>query len=419
MSATAHDVVVVGSGLVGLACAYSLASHGLHPLVLEAEEPGAGASSGNAGWISVAPGIVAPVPAPGVVRTSLSWLVQQDSPLRLAPRVEWEYLRWLTKFARSCSREAATAGLRATLALNERTGDLFDRLERDGLDFEMKTPGVLMVYKRCHSFDAARQKLHLEDGRGPRGRVLTRDEALAAEPLLNPRACVGAIRYETDRQVRPDMLIDALVRRLDALGVEIRSRTPCVRVIRSGARVVGVETPDEIVRGRAYVLAAGIETAGLARQVGLRVPVEGGRGYSFDVRRGDLPVRTPVYVYDGRLALTPFDDFTRVVGMMELGARRPTVRPGGVRTMNRVGRESFREWPGQSRTPWAGIRPMTPDGLPVIGSVPGLENLCIAGGHGMLGVTLSLRTGDAIAEIIRTGDNTDPILRPFTPARFA
>lgn len=414
-----QDVVVVGAGLVGLACAYSLASNGVRPLVIDANEPGSGASWGNAGWVTFAPELVAPVPAPGVARTSLQWLVQRHSPLRLVPRLDWEYLRWLGRFTASCSSSAAAAGLRATLALNEGTANLFDALEREGLDFEMQRQGVLLVYRSSRGFEAARKKLINNDAHGTGGQVLSRDEALAEEPLLQSSACIGAIRHEGDRHVRPDKLVDALVQQLKRMGVEIRTQSRCVGVVRDGRKLIGLVTQEQTIPGRAFVLAAGTGLSVLAKMAGVRIPIEGGRGYSFDVSRDELPVRTPVYLYDGRLALTPFREITRIVGMMELGARSATVRPRAIETMNRAGAASFRTWPTKAaRDAWAGLRPMTPDGLPVIGAVEGTENLYVAGGHGMLGVTLSLRTGEAIAQCVRHSKRLDPVLRPFSPSRF-
>jgi D-amino-acid dehydrogenase len=412
-------VVIVGAGLVGLACAYSLASSGLETLVIDAEQAGSGASWGNAGHVVFAPEVVAPVPAPGVVRMALRWLVQRDSPLRLAPRLEPAYLRWLIQFISSCSPEAAAAGLQATLALNSQTAELFDALEREGLEFEMERLGMLLVYRKRQSFESARKKALETGGSGADVKILSRDEAVEAEPLLRADACAGAIRREAERQIRPDKLINALVERLGRMGVPILTQTSCLGVVRSGQKVAALQTPEGPIRGNAYVLAPGAGLSALASQVGVRIPVEGGRGYSFDVPRDGLPLRTPVYVYDGRLALTPFREFTRVVGMMELGMRAATVRAGAIETMNHVGAATFRHWPRrEAGDAWAGLRPMTPDGLPVIGAVEGIDNLYVAGGHGMLGVTLCLRTGTAIAACIR-GEPTDPILEPFRPCRFA
>src|SRR5262245_57587079 len=131
-------VVVVGAGIIGLSCAYVLARNGFRPIVIDASaSAGSGASWGNGGLIAFAPEIVAPVPAPGVLRTSLRWLVQRDSPLRISLRPRREYLLWLAGFIASCSRARAAAGLDATMVLNAETGQLFDELLNEGLDFEM------------------------------------------------------------------------------------------------------------------------------------------------------------------------------------------------------------------------------------------------------------------------------------------
>jgi D-amino-acid dehydrogenase len=397
-------VVVVGAGLVGLACAHYLAAAGLQPLVIDEKEPGAGASWGNAGWIVFAPPVLAPVPGPGIVGTSLRWLFKRHSPLRLLPRFEWDYVRWLVRFMASCSADKAASGLKATVELNEQTDELFESLRAEGHDFEMHHDGALLVYETRKGFDEAKELF--VDGGVP----LAREEALEAEPLLEPASVAGAIRYDRDRHVRPDSLIAALVASLEEKGVEVRSGTRCLGLERNGG--VGVRTPGGTIASSAVVLAAG---TGIARLT--RVPIQAGRGYSFDVPQEELPIRAPIHVHEGRIALTPFREFTRVVGLMELGARSAKVRPAAVETMHRVGEATFRSWPAkQAGTAWAGLRPMTPDGLPVIGPVA--ENVYVAGGHGMLGVTLSLRTGKAIADCIRDGGCTDPLLQPFSPRRF-
>lgn len=413
-----YDVIVVGAGVIGLACAYSLAASGLQPLLIDADVPGAGASWGNGGLIAFAPEIVAPVPGPGVVPRSLLWLIQRDSPLRLTANPSWDYLRWLGSFLSSCSREASAAGLDATLALNAETQQLFDDLRRDGLEFEMHQRGLLVVYGSRRAFELACKQLGKSAESDPALRVLSGTEALEMEPLLRSEACAGAIRYEAERQIRPDTLVNALVGKLGRMGVEIRSGCSCEEIIRDGAAITGIRIPDETISAQSYVLAAGTGIGALAKKVGVRIPLESGRGYSFDLPRDEFPLQVPLYLHDARLTLTPFRDFTRVVGMMELGARRATVRGGAIETMNRLGAAVFQHWPSEcGRSAWAGLRPMTPDGLPVIGGVSGIPNLFIAGGHGMLGVTLSLRTGDALAACVR-GDGEDPLLRPFSPNRF-
>jgi D-amino-acid dehydrogenase len=415
------QVVVVGAGVIGLACAYALAARGIHPLVIDAESrPGAGASWANAGSIAFAPEIVAPVPGPGVPSTALRWLMEPDRPLRVVPHLDREYFRWIRQFVGKCSPEASTAGLLATLALNAATPDLFDQLKGEGLEVELQKPGLLLVHQTRRSFESARAKAEKLNRKGlATGRVLSREEALTAEPLLRPDACFGAFRYEGECQVRPDKLITALASRLTEIGVEIRTGCSCLGFNKSRHAVVGLHTSEGVITGGAFVIAAGVNLSSLVRKAGVKIPIVGGRGYSLDVPRGELPIASQIYLYERRLFLTPFRDFTRISGMMELGARDATVRPGAISAIRRGGAASFRNWPASdSKAAWAGVRPLTPDGLPVIGPIDGVENLYVAGGHGMLGVTLSLRTGKAIAEWIQTGACRDPALRPFSPNRF-
>jgi D-amino-acid dehydrogenase len=277
----------------------------------------------------------------------------------------------------------------------------------------MEESGCLIVHRDAATLETAVKKLGEDDDAA----VLSRGEALEAEPLLKPEACAGGIRYRTDRLVQPGVLIDALLGALERKGVDVRGETPCLGVERDDSKVVGVRTHEGVLCAGAVVLAAGAHVQSLTRDLGVRIPVQGGRGYSFDVRREELPLRQPLYVYDGRLAMTPFHETTRVTSMMELGARTPTVRPTAIEAMNRVGERTFRSSPrGRPGDAWAGLRPMTPDGLPVIGPVA--DDVYVAGGHGMLGVTLSLRTGKAIADCVRDGGCTDPLLQPFSPRRF-
>ncbi|HEX5247466.1 MAG TPA: FAD-dependent oxidoreductase [Gaiellaceae bacterium] len=251
----AEEAVIVGAGVIGLACAYALCRDGVRPLVIDAAEPGAGASWGNGGLIAFAPQIVGPVPGPDVLRQSVLWLLQPRSPLRLVPRPAFEYARWIGAFISSCSAEAATFGLRATLAFNAKTAELFDDLVRDGLEFEMDTAGVVVVYQNRRAFNAARKRL--TEGSG--GVALSANEALDAEPLLRDDACAGAIRYDGERQVRPDALTRALVDRLTQMGIEIRSGCRCTGLLRSGTRVTALETPTGTIRANAFILAAGSE----------------------------------------------------------------------------------------------------------------------------------------------------------------
>jgi D-amino-acid dehydrogenase len=153
---------------------------------------------------------------------------------------------------------------------------------------------------------------------------------------------------------------------------------------------------------------------------GARVPIEAGKGYSLDYAPPPRPIGTPLYLHEARVAVTPFVDSVRLAGTMELSGLNEIIRPGRVAAIARAAAACLRDWPADSSratTVWTGMRPMTPDGLPVIGLLPGYGNLAIAGGHAMLGVTLAPATGEALAELLTTGQ-APSVLAPFDPARF-
>lgn len=331
--------------------------------------------------------------------------------------MDLEYLRWLVAFVRKCSSRSADAGLRAMLDLNLETAELFDALNASEMNFELEHSGVLIAYSHRASFASAQRKYCFSPG----VTVLHADQAVEAEPLLSD-ACVGALCCRGERHLRPELLVHELSDRLLQHDVSIIDECPCLDFVTEGRRIVGVNTPYGVLQSEAVVLAAGASLRALGRIIGVRLPVEGGRGYSFDLPRDSLPLRRPVYLYESRTALTPFPESTRVVGVMELGVRQGQGAPISarrVKTMSEDGHKMFRGWPSlQHQSVWAGVRPMTPDGLPIIGKAAEYDNVYIAGGHGMLGVTLSLRTGIAIANCLCQGSDADPAARTFAPARF-
>ncbi len=415
------DVVIVGGGVVGLCAAYALRRHGIAVTVLDAGRPGAGASHGNAGWI--VPSLSGPVPAPGLTRTSLRWMLRPASPLYIQPRADPAFGRWLLAFWRRCNARDHRAGLEATAALNRRTMELFDAYRADGIAFEQHADGLVFAYLDPAELERDLRGLELLQPFGYEATPLDGEAMRELEPAL-AGTVVGGYHLPQERHVRPDSFVAGLVARLTVDGVDLRGDTPVIGIEHRGDRVTAVETPAGRIAADAVVVCAGAWTPGVLRLAGVRdFPIEAGKGYSLDYAPPPplpQPVRRALYLHEVRVAVTPLDGLVRLAGTMELSGVNDRLSPRRLMAIARAGARYLQGWPADPAvaTPWTGMRPMTPDGLPAIGRVPGFANLIVASGHAMLGLTLAPATGEAVAELIATG-RTPEGLGPFDPARFA
>jgi D-amino-acid dehydrogenase len=410
-------VVVIGGGVIGLCVAVALERRGCGVTVLEAKTTGHGASFVNAGWI--APSLAGPVPAPGLVRTSLRWMLRPDSPLYIQPKPNLDLLRWLIAFWRRCNARDYRAGLEATAELNRRTMPLYDELAAAGVTFEMHQSGIVLA-----SFSPAaleRDLAEIESLRpfgvevqGP----FHGDTARELEPALGP-AIAGAVWVTTDRHIRPDALTQGLVRHLHGRGVVIRTGTTVTGFEGTNGQITAVLTDRGRLEAEAVVICAGAWSGQVARLAGVRLPIQGGKGYCLDFAPPPREVRHPIYLHEARVAVTPLEGMVRLAGTMEFSGNNDTIRPARVAAIARQAACCLSDWPADYRQAEVdrGLRPMTPDGLPIIGLLPGHRNLAVAGGHAMLGVTLAPATAEALTEMLTTGEMPE-VLRPFDPGRF-
>lgn len=409
------QVAVVGSGIVGLATAYSLARRGAEVIVLADRPPGAGASSNNAGW--VVPSLAGPVPAPGVVLQTLRWMTRPDSPVYVRPSLAPSFLRFMAGMLGACNEAAYAAAFDATARLAAGTLDLLDAWAADGLEWEGHAEGELQAYLDPREHRAAVDDLSRARRAGFRAEALAGDEARALVPDLAD-AVVGAILFPDERHLRPQTLVEALVGRLDALGVRrIEGRVTGAWALPSG----GVELRGRFgaVRADALVIAAGAWTPRVARLLGVRLPIRPGKGYSVDYVPAQLAARCTVMLSEAHCAVTPLDGATRVAGTMEFGGLDERISPVRLRAIREAPARYFRAWDpdAPSLAPSAGLRPMTPDGIPVIGRLAPFGSVYVASGHAMLGLTLAPRTGALLADMILDGREPEALL-PFSPARF-
>lgn len=411
-------VVIIGGGVIGLCSAYALRERGAQVTIVESHAGSHGASVVNAGW--VCPSFSTPVPSPGLIQQSLKWMRHPDSPLYIKPSLDYDFLRWVLGFWRHCNDRSFTSAVEALSILNQGTFASFDEMAAAGVQFEMHQDGILFVFhsplKLEHEFKAVEPlaKYGIVPSQPYWG-----NEVRELEPALSP-SINGGFWYKGDRSVRPDTFTAGLTEWLSERMVEFRTNTKVTGFEHVNGQVNAVETTAGRIPADAVLIAAGARTGELTKHVGVRIPIQGGKGYCLDYAPPPVPVTRPLDFAEARFACTPMNGMVRLAGTMELSGINETVRPERVAAIARGASRGLAGWPADPSVAKidSGLRPMTPDGMPVIGMLPKFRNLAVASGHAMLGLTLAPSTGEAVAELLTTGQ-APAIIEPFSPARFS
>lgn len=414
---SASRVLIVGGGIVGLACAHELAEAGYAVHVIDRGVIGGGASHANCGY--VCPSHVLPLNEPGAVQEGLASILRPNAPLRIKPQLRLGLYRWFFEFARRCRHDRMVdAGRRLQPLLDssmERYRSLFAAHPGMG---EWKDDGLAYVFRTPQRFDAfARTDDLLAQEYGIRAERFDADRLEDLDPALRSDLAGGYL-YADDGTVRPDVLLRDWRELLEARGVVMAEECALRSVHRRDGRVSAVETEQGTIEADHFVFAVGAWSAQLAGEIGCRLPIEPGKGYSLTVRRpADGPRRSMLFP-EHRIGVTSFADSFRIGSMMEFVGFDASLPEARMRQLMESARPYFRvslDEPVEER--WFGWRPMTWDGLPAIGRVPGVANGFVATGHNMLGLSLAPGTGRLIRELI---DESTPHLPidAFSPERF-
>ncbi|WP_433728726.1 NAD(P)/FAD-dependent oxidoreductase [Actinoplanes sp. CA-051413] len=409
------EVAVIGAGMVGLSTAWFLQEAGVQVTVYERHQVGAGASWGNAGWLT--PALTAPLPEPTVLRYGLRAVLSPRSPVYLPLRADRDLLRFLASFVRHSTAQRWKRGMAAYVPLNERALEAFDVLAAGGVTAPTtKAAAFLACFARerdargllaeLEQIAAAGQDVDYRRVSGRRARVM--------EPALTGQ--VGAaVEIRGQRYLHPPEFVRSLAGAVRARGGRIVEDAE-VTDLRHGSDEVGVVCRSgEQARHDAVVVATGAVLGALTASFGVRQPVQAGRGYSFSVPAARMPAG-PLYFPRQRVACTPLNGRLRVAGMMEFR------RPGEALDPRRIAAvvEAVRPFLAgvdldDRRDEWVGSRPCTADGLPLIGPTAA-PRVFVAGGHGMWGIALGPVTGQLLAQTVLKGE-APPELAPFDPLR--
>jgi len=407
---------IVGGGVIGLLTAYELQRRGIDVTVIDKSDFGAACSAGNAGWIT--PSLAGPVPAPGLVATSLKWMMDRHSPLYIRPSSLPSLAPWLFQFWRHCNAREYHAGLVATARLAEPIMDLYDSLDEHGVDFEMHSTGLLYAVLDPNYLQHIADDLQVMRQFGYSEPVEMSGAALRDfEPELTDVVKAG-LWVPEERHVRPETLNNGLVKWLKREGVKLESGVKVTGIRRSGDHVRAIETLDGTMEVDQLLIAAGAWSGELAAMAGLNLPMQAGKGYNITVQQPELTLHHAIYFSEVRIACSPFNDALRVSGTMELSGVNTNFDPRRVEAIRHGANRCLGDWSrGASETTWVGMRPLVPDGLPVLGRAPGIGNCFLSTGHSMLGITLGPSTALMMAELMTTG-TTSIDISAFDPARF-
>ncbi|MEY3186843.1 MAG: hypothetical protein RLZZ390_241 [Bacteroidota bacterium] len=394
-------VIVAGGGVIGLCAAYYLKKSGHDVVVIDQGNLKQGTSFGNAGYIC--PSHFIPLASPGIVAKGLQWMLSSTSPFYIKPRLDMDLIKWgLTFWKRSgkSTMEKNAPHLNNILQLSRTlTAEMRDEL---GNSFHMVEKGCLMLYK-----SAVTEKHEIEMAEDAAAfniqtRILSAKEVQELEPDVEVNV-KGGVLYPLDAHLHPAELMSTLREQLEKQGVVFQLETNILGFEKSGKKVTKVLTDKGDLTGDEVVIATGSWLSDILKDLEIDILLQAGKGYSMTFENIPKNLHYPSILVDDRVAMTPMGADLRMGGTMEISGIGSKMLIKRVQSIYKAAKNYFPDLQVSFPSPdkvWHGFRPLSPDGLPYIGRHSKYDNLVIAGGHGMLGISLAAGSGKLIDEII-------------------
>lgn len=412
------DVLVLGAGIIGLSMAVELQKAGRQVLVIDKNEPGFGCSYGNAGWMT--PCFSMPLPQPGMFWKSIGWLLDPDSPLRIKPQPSWLLVKWMTHFLFAMNEKRLTESVKVLTDISKYSLNSYRELAaKSPKPFGFDQKGLFLVSGTAAGLHGAKVEMELMADQGVPGRLMTSDEITAMEPSLKP-GLKGGVYFPSEAHAEPLLTVQALAQEFESLGGRIQSKTEVYDFTKAGGRIDRVYTTRGVFNADLVVMAMGTWSKELAKRLNCRVPILGGKGYRIITDSFDVKPRHPIMIVDKKIAVTPrYDGFTSVAGTLELVDQDFEITP---RRLNNIidGSKAYLHMSAgdpEIKEVWRGLRPCTPDGVPMIGFSKKHSNLFYNVGHQMLGLQSAPGSGRVATDLI-LGRTTFTDVRPFRPERY-
>ncbi len=416
-----NKIIIIGGGIIGLSSAFSLQKSGWDVTVLDKGDFSDNCSYGNCGYIC--PSHFIPLATPGIVKQGLKWMWNSKSPFYVQPRLDWNLINWGLKFVRSATKDnvaTAAAPLRDIAIISKREYESW--LSIPGFDFAYQHKGLLEIFQTEAGGEHAKHTVEKAHELGLNDtQLLSKEELQALEPQTRING-MGAILFNCDAHCYPNKLMQNLITYLKQQGVKLIPNQEVIQFEKAGGKINKVITTDNMYEPDEVVLATGSWGRETAKLLAVKIPLMPGRGYSVTLENSPYKVNYPAVLLEGRAAITPMDgNKIRFGGTMEITSHKTPPRMNRVQGILDAVKRFYPDFdvplPAKEKI-WYGYRPCSADGLPYIGRVKKYNNLVVATGHSMLGLSLGAGTGKLVDEII-AGKNTSMEISAFDPGRFS
>ncbi len=412
-----HDVLIIGGGPVGLSCTYYLLKSGRKVTLLDAKEIGKGSGSGNAGHI--VPSHLIPLAAPGVVTSALKWMLDPaHSPFGMKVSLNLNYISWLLKFVLACSDANVQRSIKPLNDLGQLSAKNFARLiAEEKFDCSYQEKGLLFLYKTEKAFHDGQHEGKFMQQHGIPVSVYDKSKVHEIEPAALDDV-IGGVHFTGDAHLNPAVFLKLLSERIRAMGAEMFENTTVTGFETANGKITKIKTNAGDFEAEQIILAAGALSPFVARDLKLNIPIQPARGYSMTMSATKQMPSHALILGERRIAVSPVDGLLRFTGRLEVGNYSMEPNPVWIQRIENSVREYLRlDEKLDVKETWAGLRPTTPDGVPIIGKSPKHNNLILATGHAMLGLSLGPGTGQVVTELV---NGQEPVisLSPLRLERF-
>ena len=397
-----ENIIIIGGGVIGLNCAYYLQKEGYAVTVIEKSDITTGCSFGNMGYFS--PSHFIPLASPGIISEGFKYMLKSSSPFYIKPRLSFSLMQWAYHFFKNSNASTVIKNAPHLNNILQLSRHLLNDIRDDiGDTFLMEEKGCLMM---CREQKALDHEFHLADDAekfGLQADRLNKQQVQALEPDVELNV-TGAVLFKDDCHVNPGKFMKALKKYLEDKGVKFQLNTTVTGFEKKNNKIISVITDKAKFECDEVVVATGSWLPAVAKMMGVKLLLQPGKGYSYTYDHVEKNIRYPAILIEGRCAITPWGQQLRIGGTMELSGINKKILPKRMQGIfNSV--KSFYpdlqiDLPPTDKI-WHGLRPVTPDGLPYIGRPVSFDNVVIAGGHAMIGVSLAPGTGKLVSDIIQ------------------